>query len=59
MMALNTELKKYGGSECQANQWVWVPNWRHNSERQTEDMMALNAESKKYGGSECQADQWL
>ena len=56
-MALNAKLKTYDdGSECQTKDtwwWLWMPNygeivvlntwnWRHGSERQTEDM-TLNA----------------
>ena len=34
-------------SNAKLKVWLWTPNWKCGSERQTEDM-ALNAERKKY-----------
>ena len=31
------ELKKDGGTERQAGQWLWMSKWRHGSEHQIEE----------------------
>ena len=35
-MALNACIED-GGTECQARQWLWMPKWRHDFERQTKE----------------------
>ena len=50
-----TKLNKNGDTECQAEQWLWMPKWRHDSKHQKRGkMVTINAWKSMHNDSECQ-----